>query len=182
MSETAQRVGILLITLLFVGTTVGVTIYAIATNGNQNDTQTLSQEELEQLTQQQEQEEAVPTSSLENFTPVDSITELRYEDLVVGTGAEVTTDLSVPITFHYTGVLAVNNQGFDSSVDRGEPITYPLNQLIQGWQQGIPGMKEGGKRRLYIPAALAYGDQSPSALIPANSDLVFDIEVIKVGE
>lgn len=181
MSETAQRVGILLITLLFVGTTVGVTIYAIYANSNDN-TQTLSQEELEQLTQEQPQEEQVPTSSLDNFTPVDNIPELRYEDLVVGTGKEVSTDLSVPITFHYTGVLATNNQGFDSSVDRGEPITYPLNQLITGWQQGIPGMKEGGKRRLYIPSELAYGDQSPSSLIPANSDLVFDIEVIKVGE
>lgn len=180
MSDFAQRMGIILITLIFLGTTVGVGLYAVF--AGDNNTQTLSQEELEQLTQQQEQEEAVPTSSLDNFTPVENISELSFEDQIVGTGKEVTTDLSIPITFHYTGVLAVNNQGFDSSVDRGEPITYPLNQLIVGWQQGIPGMKEGGKRRLFIPSELAYGEQSPSALIPANSDLVFDIEIIKVGE
>jgi FKBP-type peptidyl-prolyl cis-trans isomerase len=180
MSENAQRVGILIIAIIFLVTTIGLAFYAVLFN---DDTSTqLSQQELEEaINNQNQQQEAPVTSSLDNFTPVENVTELNFEDQVVGTGKEVTSDLSIPITFHYTGVLAVNNQGFDSSVDRGEPITYALQDLIVGWQQGIPGMKEGGKRRLFIPSELAYGEMARPG-IPANSDLVFDIEVIKVGE
>ena len=62
----------------------------------------------------------------------------------------------------------------------GRPITFPLNGVIQGWQDGVPGMKVGGTRRLLIPAAQAYGSASPSPSIPANSDLVFDIELVEI--
>lgn len=179
MSENAQRVGIILITLLFVGTTIGATAYAIYAN-NQDNNQTISQEELDKLTQEQPQEEQVEQRSIEGFTPVASVPELKTEDLIVGTGAEAQAGDTV--TVDYIGVLASTGAGFDNSIDRGQPATFPLDQVIVGWQEGIPGMKEGGKRRLYIPAAKAYGEQSPSPLIPANSDLVFDVTLIKVGE
>ncbi|MCU0667136.1 MAG: FKBP-type peptidyl-prolyl cis-trans isomerase [Patescibacteria group bacterium] len=122
----------------------------------------------------------MPQRQIEGFTPVDSVTELKTEDLQVGAGAEAKAGDTV--TVDYVGVLAKTGAGFDNSIDRGQPATFGLDQVIAGWQQGIPGMKEGGKRRLYIPAALAYGEQSPSALIPANSDLVFDVTLIKVGQ
>ncbi|HPR10068.1 MAG TPA: FKBP-type peptidyl-prolyl cis-trans isomerase [Candidatus Saccharibacteria bacterium] len=117
---------------------------------------------------------------MEGFTPVASVPELKTEDLVVGTGAEAKPGDTV--TVDYIGVLAATGAGFDNSIDRGQPATFGLGQVIVGWQEGIPGMKEGGKRRLYIPAAKAYGEQSPSPLIPANSDLVFDVTLIKVGQ
>lgn len=91
------------------------------------------------------------------------------------------------ITVHYKGTLAQSGIKFDSSYDRGEPITLKLQTptetesgVIVGWVQGIDGMKIGGKRRLVIPAALAYGEQA-SGSIPANSDLVFEVELFAVS-
>ncbi|CAG9460210.1 unnamed protein product [Pedinophyceae sp. YPF-701] len=89
---------------------------------------------------------------------------------------------------HYTGRLASNNRVFDSSYERGRPLpfTVGVRQVIQGWDVGIlgsedgtiPPMKEGGKRRLYIPAALAYGDRGAGGVIPPGADLVFDVELL----
>ncbi|MFM8274946.1 MAG: FKBP-type peptidyl-prolyl cis-trans isomerase [Gemmata sp.] len=83
------------------------------------------------------------------------------------------------VTIHYTGWLTDEKATkFDSSVDRGEKATFPLNRLIKGWQEGIPGMKPGGVRRLKIPAELAYGkDGRPG--IPGNATLVFEIELFE---
>ena len=82
------------------------------------------------------------------------------------------------VTIHYTGWLTDDKvTKFDSSLDRGKPATFPLNKLIKGWQEGVPGMKPGGVRRLKIPPELAYGDQEKEG-IPANSVLVFEIELI----
>jgi peptidyl-prolyl cis-trans isomerase A (cyclophilin A) len=84
------------------------------------------------------------------------------------------------VTVHYTGTL-LNGTKFDSSVDRGEPITFPigLGMVIPGWEEGIMLLKPGTKAKLIIPPALAYGAQSPSPMIPPNSTLVFDVELIK---
>ncbi len=71
---------------------------------------------------------------------------------------------------------------FQSSHDFGKAITFPLNGVIAGWTQGVPGMKVGGTRRLIIPAAMAYGASSPAPNIPANSDLVFDIELVELSK
>lgn len=84
------------------------------------------------------------------------------------------------ITAHYTGALTKDGTIFQSSHDFGQPATFGLHQVIAGWTQGVPGMKIGGTRRLVIPAALAYGSRSPSANIPPNSDLVFDIELVAI--
>jgi FKBP-type peptidyl-prolyl cis-trans isomerase len=101
---------------------------------------------------------------------------LKYRDLKEGTGAEVRPGDTV--TIHYTGWL-LNGNVFDSSVARGEPATFPLNDLIKGWQLGIPGMKVGGVRKLVIPPDLGYGSRAQQN-IPANSTLVFEIELLDV--
>lgn len=114
-------------------------------------------------------------TKLANFTPVDSVPELQIIDLVEGTGEVVPEGAT--ITAHYTGALCQDGTIFQSSHDFGDAITFGLNQVIQGWTKGVPGMKVGGTRRLVIPSELAYGSHSPAANIPANSDLVFDIEL-----
>jgi FKBP-type peptidyl-prolyl cis-trans isomerase len=123
------------------------------------------------ITASEEEGKVDPTA----YKVTGDVTELQITDLKVGTGAEVKPGDT--ITFHYKGTIAQTGVKFDSSYDRGEPIEYPLASLIEGWQQGIPGMKVGGKRRLVIPSELGYGDQASSG-IPANSDLVFEIEVL----
>jgi peptidylprolyl isomerase len=99
-------------------------------------------------------------------------------DSVVGKGAEAVNGKSV--TVHYTGTLKDGTK-FDSSVDRKEPFTFTLGsgQVIKGWEQGIVGMKVGGKRKLTIPPELAYGANAVGA-IPANSTLIFDVELLEV--
>lgn len=116
-------------------------------------------------------------TKMANFEPVAQVTELQVIDLVPGTGTEVKAGGTV--TAHYTGALAKDGTIFQSSKDTGSPFTAPLSNLIQGWQTGIPGMKAGGTRRIIIPADQAYG-ASERPGIPANSDLVFDIELVSV--
>ncbi len=117
---------------------------------------------------------------LSNFTPVSSVSKLEKIDTVVGTGVEVKAGATVSV--HYTGAVAATGVIFQSSKDFGtEPITFPLANVIKGWTDGIPGMKVGGTRRLVIPAAMAYGaTPPPGSGIPANADLVFDVELIAV--
>ena len=103
---------------------------------------------------------------------------LQYKVTQPGTGKQPTA--SSIVTVHYTGNL-LDGKVFDSSVERGEPIEFPLNQVIPGWTEGLQLMKEGGKATLYIPSQLAYGEQGVPGTIPANSTLVFDVELIKVN-
>lgn len=116
---------------------------------------------------------------MDDFTPVDSVAELKIEDRVEGTGAEVAAGDTV--TCHYTGAVAKTGTVFQSSHDFGKAISFPLSGVIAGWTQGVPGMKIGGTRRLLIPAALAYGSTPPyGSGIPADADLVFDIELVAI--
>jgi len=117
-------------------------------------------------------------TKLQDFTPIDNVESLESIDIFEGTGAEVPAGAT--ITAHYTGALCKNGIIFQSSHDFGKPITFGLSQVIRGWTDGVPGMKVGGMRRLVIPAAMAYGDRSPAANIPSNSDLVFDIELTSI--
>lgn len=120
-------------------------------------------------------------TKLEGFTPVSNVETLQKVDLVEGTGAEVKPGATV--TAHYTGAVASDGTIFQSSLDRGEPIPFSLDGVIRGWTEGVPGMKVGGKRRLIIPAELAYGANPPAGSgIPANAPLVFDIEIVAVEQ
>jgi peptidylprolyl isomerase len=118
-------------------------------------------------------------TKLTDFTPIETIDSLRSLDTKIGTGKEASKDSTV--TVHYTGAVAATGTIFQSSLDTGQPASFPLNGVIAGWQEGIPGMKEGGTRRLLIPAEKAYGANPPQGSgIPANADLVFDVEMITV--
>lgn len=118
---------------------------------------------------------------LANYTPAEKAEALQIIDTQEGTGEGV--KLGDTITAHYTGAFVKDGVIFQSSLDSGQPFTAQLVQggLIDGWIQGIPGMKAGGKRRLVIPASLAYGEQGNQG-IPPNSDLVFDIELVSIGQ
>ncbi len=117
-------------------------------------------------------------TKLHNFEPREQVSELEIIDVGVGSG-EVAQPRA-KITAHYTGALVKNGIIFQSSLDFGEPITFGLDEVITGWTLGVPGMKVGGTRRLIIPAEQAYGASSPAPNIPANSDLVFDIDLIAI--
>src|SRR5437660_1391554 len=97
---------------------------------------------------------------------------LQYEDLTEGTGQQAKAGDSVRV--HYTGWLTDGTK-FDSSLDRGSPFSFKLGagQVIKGWDEGVAGMKVGGKRKLNIPAALGYGSRGAGAVIPPNAELIF---------
>jgi FKBP-type peptidyl-prolyl cis-trans isomerase FkpA len=108
---------------------------------------------------------------------------LKYTDTTVGTGAEATPGHKVSV--HYTGWLYEHDKKgkkFDSSVDRGQPFEFTLGakQVIRGWDEGVAGMKVGGKRTLIIPPDLGYGSRGAGGVIPPNATLTFDVELLKV--
>lgn len=107
------------------------------------------------------------------------MSQLKIEDTKIGTGAEVKSGDTV--VMHYSGTLE-NGKKFDSSYDRGQPFTTQIGvgQVIQGWDLGVPGMKVGGKRKLTIPADLAYGSQGAGGIIPPNATLIFDVELVDI--
>ena len=108
---------------------------------------------------------------------------LKVEDTKVGTGAEAVVGKKVFV--HYTGWLddaGKRGKKFDSSLDRGKPFAFNLGagQVIRGWDEGVAGMKVGGKRTLMIPANLGYGARGAGADIPPNAALIFDVELLEV--
>ena len=104
---------------------------------------------------------------------------LKYTDDQVGTGAEATAGNTAVV--HYTGWLE-NGTKFDSSRDRGQPLSFPLGagRVIRGWDEGVAGMKVGGKRTLTIPPALGYGANGAPPVIPPNATLKFEVELVDV--
>jgi FKBP-type peptidyl-prolyl cis-trans isomerase FkpA len=104
---------------------------------------------------------------------------LQYIDLTVGTGA--TAQAGQTVTVHYTGWLE-NGKKFDSSVDRGQPFSFPLGagRVIKGWDEGVQGMMVGGKRKLTIPSSLGYGTRGAGSAIPSNATLIFEVELLGV--
>ena len=109
---------------------------------------------------------------------------LKIEDVTVGSGDTATSGSNV--TVHYTGWLFQGGQKgakFDSSKDRGEAFVFPLGRghVIKGWDEGVAGMKVGGKRTLTIPPEMGYGSRGAGGVIPPNATLLFEVELLKVG-
>jgi peptidylprolyl isomerase len=198
MSDVKTRVGALLLAGLFVvvtgATSVGVIITARQEKKKEKDAQALIENVKAKTDAPKGTAEAIPTTTKQPgdtkmqpktplpavITSVTPVAELKIEDLVVGDGQEVKPGEYVTAFYH--GTLLKDGKVFDSSYERGVPTPFPLTGVIQGWQKGVPGMKIGGQRRLTIPAALAYGANPPSASIPANADMVFVIEITKIGQ
>ena len=120
-------------------------------------------------------------SQLTAIAPAETVTAsgLKYLDIVVGSGASPQPGQEV--TVHYTGTL-VDGTKFDSSVDRGQPYTFPigLGRVIRGWDEGVMSMKIGGKRRLIVPPHLGYGARGRGPVIPPNATLIFEVELLGV--
>jgi len=110
-----------------------------------------------------------------------SLEQLKIEDIAIGTGKEAKAGDKISV--HYVGTLADGTK-FDSSRDRGTPFVFNLGtgQVIPGWDEGVVGMKVGGKRKLTIPPNLAYGAQGVPGVIPPNATLVFEIELLEILE
>lgn len=118
-------------------------------------------------------------SMAENNQEVTTPSGLKYVDQVVGTGEVAVAGKTANV--HYTGWLE-NGKKFDSSVDRGQPFSFPLGagRVIKGWDEGVQGMKVGGKRKLTIPSDLGYGSRGAGGVIPPNATLVFDVELLGI--
>jgi peptidyl-prolyl cis-trans isomerase A (cyclophilin A) len=111
---------------------------------------------------------------------ITTATGLRYIVEKEGTG-NMPTSARDSVTVHYTGTLLADGKKFDSSLDRGQPATFTLNQVIPGWKEGLQTMKEGGRTKFIIPFQLAYGERGYPGVIPPRAWLVFDVELLKVG-
>lgn len=182
--EYATRFGMGVLAVLFLVTSVGFSVLVIWETKQQNKNEATQASVQEALDKQKSKtgDNKLEGTLLTDFTPVASIPELQKIDSVVGTGTEAKAGDTV--TAHYTGAVAATGIIFQSSHDgQNQPIPFSLNQVIKGWTDGVPGMKVGGKRRLLIPAAQAYGANPPGGSgIPANADLVFDIELVAIGQ
>ncbi|MBI1651222.1 FKBP-type peptidyl-prolyl cis-trans isomerase [Hyphomicrobium sulfonivorans] len=126
---------------------------------------------------------ALSTPALAQGSSMTTPSGLTITDTVVGTGAEAKPGNTC--VMHYTGWLYENGEKgkkFDSSVDRGDPFQFPLGQgrVIEGWDEGVQGMKVGGKRTLIIPPNLGYGARGAGGVIPPNATLIFDVELLDV--
>lgn len=182
-----KRVTSFVLAFLIFGSAVLSSVFVIQAINKEQDaantettTDTTNQEDQANQGEEQQQvnENALKGKPLANFTATtERISEVKTQDLTVGTGAEVTS-ANQTVTAHYTGARVTDGIVFESSKDSGNTFTAPLSNLIKGWQTGMIGMKVGGVRRLTIPAAQAYGDDASTGR--PTGDLVFDIELFSV--
>lgn len=131
-------------------------------------------------THQPQQPARVPTPTAQSPSPMESTKpQLEIQDLIVGTGETAKT--GDVITVNYVGTFT-DGKKFDSSYDRNQPFSFQLGagQVIKGWDQGLIGMKVGGKRKLVIPGDLAYGPKGFAGFIPPNATLIFEVELLSV--
>lgn len=158
---------------------LGVVIYAALPKGSSTGTAKSSVTKPTPPAQTPPPTNTMPVSNSVTATAPDAAAKLEQKDVKVGTG-DATVALGDRVTVHYTGTLT-DGKKFDSSVDRGTPYTFTVGRgVIDGWSQGVIGMKQGGKRKLTIPPSLGYGVMGKPPEIPGNSTLLFDIEVLKI--
>lgn len=171
---------------LLISLTLAANVCLIPAHAQEQKTEQKTEQKVEQKTQQENSASATATSASQEVTAPVVVPVLEKIDNVVGTGLEAVTGKTVVV--HYTGWLrdpqAENQRGksFDSSVGRA-PFSFNLGEgrVIRGWEQGVPGMKVGGKRTLMIPSTLAYGSRGAGkGVIPPDADLIFDIELLDV--
>lgn len=184
--NTAQKVGIWIIAITMLVGTIGTYFLFILANENDQRQAQEQQEELRELQEEQERLQermALPAEPLPGYKakPFDEdVTSLEKEDLKKGEGKEVTS--SSEVTVNYFGWLS-DGEIFDSTNRGGEvePIDLPIDGVIEGWQEGLVGAKEGTVRKLYVPSDMGYGPQG-SASIPPDAPLAFIIEIVEVKE
>lgn len=174
---TKQQFFIYFLVGLMVFSAIGTGILLLASSNDSNtiDLNSTDSTSADDLSVNEPVEDPIPLE--DRFLPEGEVVTLEITDIEVGSGAEAAADSTV--TVHYTGWLASDGTIFDSSLSRGQPASFPLSGVIVGWQEGIPGMKVGGKRRLVIPPDQAYGSTGTSG-IPPNSALVFEVELLDV--
>lgn len=160
---------------------ISVTILRKGADANAFNASKTFTEEQGRIAQKQKEEEAKKLEAAEKikkeFTNV-TASGLRYVVLQEGSGKMPAASSNVKV--HYTGTF-IDGNIFDSSVQRGEPIDFNLNQVIPGWTEGVQLMKEGAKYKFYIPYQLAYGERGYPGAIPPKSDLIFEVELLKIN-
>ncbi len=180
MRDRLHRFVWLFLAILFVVTALGVGVYAFWINTHGGGTQSnviQCAKGSGKPPNQQPKNGKVKGAQLADYKPGKKIDYLSCIDYKTGTGAAVQTTSTV--TVKYVGALASTGEIFDSSFDTGQPLTIQLTQVIQGWSNGLEGMKVGGIRRLFIPSQYGYGPQAIPG-IPPNSDLVFDVQLVSI--
>jgi FKBP-type peptidyl-prolyl cis-trans isomerase len=163
--------------VLFLGSACALTIYVILQPSSASNTSSDSQTSSQSCTDTKT-EATLPAPTA--YVPSGAVTSLQSTDLTVGTGA--TAKSGDCLVVKYYGTLASNGKEFDQDFTDATGFAFTLGkgEVIPGWDQGMVGMKVGGTRRLVIPASLAYGSQSPTAAIPANSNLVFVVKLLRI--
>jgi len=139
--------------------------------------QNMQKKQLEQAQKAESDSNSFLTENAKKAGVQTTASGLQYKIIKEGTGKQ--PNATSRVTVHYKGQLT-DGKVFDSSYDRGEPVEFPLNQVIPGWTEGLQLLKEGGKATLYIPAKLGYGEQGVPGTIPPNSTLIFNVELLKV--
>jgi FKBP-type peptidyl-prolyl cis-trans isomerase len=187
-ASNGQRVAAFLLALVFLLSTIGFTAYVILAI-NSDDNGIVPEQPQDPTSQQTDSDNLAcgqetfapeePRSTPDTVTAEVPVTELQTIDVKEGTGPEVQPGDCVAALYY--GTLASDGSRFDGNYDTGEPIEFSLNGVIAGWTEGIPGMKVGGVRRLVIPAEQAYGEQERPG-IPADSDLVFEVEILSARQ
>lgn len=175
----SQQISILVIVGIFILVGIGLPVVSMFSSSSESKDE--SKSELDSSLDENQCGSKTPDPVAAKDVPggdfkVDSdVTELSITDIQQGTGDEVKEGDCVQALYH--GTLAKTGEKFDGNFDTGQAMEIPLSSVIEGWQKGVPGMKVGGIRRLIIPSEMAYKSQS-SEKIPADSDLIFIVEVV----
>lgn len=180
MARKRDRVFSIVVVVLFLVTSLGLSLLVIWENTHPSSTSGSSTSAAAASASTNKATSVVGTK-LNGFTPVATVNSLGITDLKAGTGQ--TAEAGDTLTVYYTGAVAATGVIFSSTATNGQPATFSLSQVIQGWTKGIPGMKVGGTRQLLIPADEAYGASPPSGSgIPANAALVFNVTLVSISK